>query len=380
MAYPAPSGSIAATAAASSSLGKHQRDDNASSSSDAKRTRGAATVQAESAAAAAASSSSTPAASHRPHLFSEVVKNRLRVEALLLCCKCNTLTASLSQGDSNRGIWTGEAAHITAASPGGARYDATLSKEQRSHADNGIWLCLSCHTTVDADPAMYPVEMLRQWKAAAIARNHAPAAAAAAGAAASRADSDSSDDESDELDERTFLASLEKHGRDGVALVQRLKARSDKLCESAMGQRLLLCGLVHAVSTQVRPQDWPELRCIAKLVTKAVKASNGEWEQSKTAPEWHGIWEIFHVIFRDSLVCMYWRERNATIEAEQTKLFELCLRTVATQHCFLRQFYPQLAAMIMAWVRNVAIEFEEPEPRRGIIEMHSRECARGFET
>ena len=54
----------------------------------------------------------------------------------------------------------GVAAHITAASPGGPRYDSTLTAEQRGSAENGIWLCKVCEALVDADSAHYRVEIL----------------------------------------------------------------------------------------------------------------------------------------------------------------------------------------------------------------------------
>jgi hypothetical protein len=58
----------------------------------------------------------------------------------------------------------GEAAHICAASPGGPRYDSSMSVEERSSHDNGIWLCANCATEIDKDPARFPVSLLRQWK------------------------------------------------------------------------------------------------------------------------------------------------------------------------------------------------------------------------
>lgn len=58
----------------------------------------------------------------------------------------------------------GIAAHITAASPGGPRYDETLTTEQRTHIDNAIWLCSNCATLIDKDENRYPVELLNEWK------------------------------------------------------------------------------------------------------------------------------------------------------------------------------------------------------------------------
>ncbi|RYE20685.1 MAG: HNH endonuclease, partial [Sphingobacteriaceae bacterium] len=45
----------------------------------------------------------------------------------------------------------GVAAHITAASPQGPRYDSNLTTAQRSSIKNGIWLCASCSTLIDKD-------------------------------------------------------------------------------------------------------------------------------------------------------------------------------------------------------------------------------------
>jgi len=58
----------------------------------------------------------------------------------------------------------GVAAHITAASPGGARYDESLTPEQRRDARNGVWLCQNCAKLVDNDETQFPVEYLRAWK------------------------------------------------------------------------------------------------------------------------------------------------------------------------------------------------------------------------
>jgi energy-coupling factor transporter ATP-binding protein EcfA2 len=58
----------------------------------------------------------------------------------------------------------GVAAHITAAAPGGKRYDASLSSEQRKSIKNGVWLCQSCSKLIDSDEQQYPVDLLRSWK------------------------------------------------------------------------------------------------------------------------------------------------------------------------------------------------------------------------
>lgn len=58
----------------------------------------------------------------------------------------------------------GVAAHISAASPGGPRYDVSLSKEERQSIENGIWLCENCASIIDKDPVSYSVSLLKSWK------------------------------------------------------------------------------------------------------------------------------------------------------------------------------------------------------------------------
>ncbi len=58
----------------------------------------------------------------------------------------------------------GVAAHITAASPGGPRYDSTLTPAQRKSGKNGIWLCQYCAKLIDNDAALFPKELILRWK------------------------------------------------------------------------------------------------------------------------------------------------------------------------------------------------------------------------
>ena len=64
----------------------------------------------------------------------------------------------------------GNAAHITAASKGGPRYDSSLTSEQRKSYDNGIWLCGVHAKEIDVDVIKYPVQLLKEWKRKAIER------------------------------------------------------------------------------------------------------------------------------------------------------------------------------------------------------------------
>lgn len=61
----------------------------------------------------------------------------------------------------------GVAAHMTAAAPGGPRYDATRSESERSSFANGIWLCQIHAKLIDDDEERFPIGVLKRWKAAA---------------------------------------------------------------------------------------------------------------------------------------------------------------------------------------------------------------------
>lgn len=57
-----------------------------------------------------------------------------------------------------------EAAHIKGENHGSARYDASMTDEERNSYENRILLCPSCHTKIDKQPNTYPVELLQRYK------------------------------------------------------------------------------------------------------------------------------------------------------------------------------------------------------------------------
>jgi hypothetical protein len=100
--------------------------------------------------------------------FSELVKRTLASRVGSLCSnpKCKQSTSGPSESEkavTNVGV----AAHITAASVGGPRYDSSLTSEQRSSINNGIWLCQKCAKAVDDDPVTYTEKLLNDWKTTA---------------------------------------------------------------------------------------------------------------------------------------------------------------------------------------------------------------------
>jgi hypothetical protein len=77
--------------------------------------------------------------------------------------KCRKLTAG-PQADTLKAVNIGVAAHITAAAPGGPRFESALSAKERASIENGIWLCQSCAKLIDNDPIRFTAAELRQWK------------------------------------------------------------------------------------------------------------------------------------------------------------------------------------------------------------------------
>lgn len=100
--------------------------------------------------------------------FTSAVKQRLASQVGWLCShpECRRLTvAGTASGNALTSI--GVAAHITAAAPGGPRFDPAQDAGERRAIDNGIWLCSAHAKIIDDDPQTYTVKLLQGWKTAA---------------------------------------------------------------------------------------------------------------------------------------------------------------------------------------------------------------------
>lgn len=100
--------------------------------------------------------------------FKESTKTALRDRVAHRCSnpECRVPTAAPGSRATSV-IRGGDAAHITAASPKGPRYDGSISTAERSSIENGIWLCVICARKIDHNHDAYPVELLHEWKALA---------------------------------------------------------------------------------------------------------------------------------------------------------------------------------------------------------------------
>lgn len=97
--------------------------------------------------------------------FSLITKELLAKRVAYRCSNpgCRQVTSG-PQEDPAKVINIGVAAHITAASADGPRFNPSLTADERSSVENGIWLCQSCAKLVDNDPLRYGVDVLHQWK------------------------------------------------------------------------------------------------------------------------------------------------------------------------------------------------------------------------
>jgi len=98
--------------------------------------------------------------------FSAPVRTGLAHRAGYACSnpKCRAPTAGPSEESEDARSDVGVASHITAAAPGGPRYDYSLSESERAAIENGVWLCQTCAKKIDDDIATYSPDVLRDWK------------------------------------------------------------------------------------------------------------------------------------------------------------------------------------------------------------------------
>lgn len=97
--------------------------------------------------------------------FPMSTKRRLAERVGMRCSNpnCRCLTSGPTQV-GNGSVNIGVAAHITAASKGGPRFDPGLNSEGRKGIENAIWLCQNCAALIDRDIKRYDADLLRAWR------------------------------------------------------------------------------------------------------------------------------------------------------------------------------------------------------------------------
>jgi len=100
--------------------------------------------------------------------FAQSVGTSLAHRVGLLCSNpdCRAATSG-PKSQPEKAVNVGVAAHITAASLNGPRYDPSLTDRERRSASNGIWLCQNCAKLIDSDVLLYTTAILIRWKAEA---------------------------------------------------------------------------------------------------------------------------------------------------------------------------------------------------------------------
>lgn len=68
-------------------------------------------------------------------------------------------------GQESQPAVIGQAAHIAGEKPGAARYNESMTDQQRNHCDNLIYLCCDHHTQIDKQVNDFSVEALLDMKA-----------------------------------------------------------------------------------------------------------------------------------------------------------------------------------------------------------------------
>lgn len=90
---------------------------------------------------------------------------KLSQRVALRCSNPDCRVPTAAPGETELGVNSiGVAAHIHAASPGGPRYDPSMTSLERGSISNAIWLCSNCSIIIDRDKASYTAKLLKEWK------------------------------------------------------------------------------------------------------------------------------------------------------------------------------------------------------------------------
>lgn len=98
--------------------------------------------------------------------FPSNVKEALAKRSAFRCNfqPCGAYTIGPSDNSSASSASVGVACHIDGAAPNGPRRDPSMSSMDRRSIDNGVWMCQTHATLIDADTTQYTAVLLKQWK------------------------------------------------------------------------------------------------------------------------------------------------------------------------------------------------------------------------
>lgn len=98
--------------------------------------------------------------------FSMKVKTALAKRVNFHCSNpsCDRSTIGPKDDTSDGTVSIGVAAHITAASANGPRFDSAMTSAVRSSIENALWLCTNCSTIIDKDVVRFSANTLKKWK------------------------------------------------------------------------------------------------------------------------------------------------------------------------------------------------------------------------
>ena len=98
--------------------------------------------------------------------FTPTTKRKLAERVAWRCSYpgCDTITIGPHSHDETKSINNGIAAHIHGAAPLAPRYLSSMTREERRHISNGIWMCRDHGNLIDADFEEYSPDTLRAWK------------------------------------------------------------------------------------------------------------------------------------------------------------------------------------------------------------------------
>ena len=100
--------------------------------------------------------------------FSAEVKRSLAHRVGFICSypDCNALTTGPSAESTKAINSSGMACHISSAAggPGARRFNPTMTSEERTSIENGIWMCYSHGHIIDNDEKRFTIDVLEKWK------------------------------------------------------------------------------------------------------------------------------------------------------------------------------------------------------------------------